>query len=486
MSTGEVLETPAATEVTDTKPVEAKKRLDLDVKISDVGPCKKHLKVSIPQTDIETHFKESIGTMVKEAIVPGFRPGHAPRKMVENRFRKQIAGQVKQTLLMAALEQIDEDHKLNPISQPNLDIDAIDLPSEGPMTFEMEVEVQPEFPLPSYKSLTLQSPVKTVAEADIDAQVKAFQERYAQLVPKLEGTAEVGDYITADLTFSLNGKTYNQAKEIQFRLQSELRFQDGTVPNLEAVLVGVQPGDVKVADAKIGSSSPDPELRGATMQVSFNVLDLKKLRLPELNTEFFLSTGFENLDDLREALRGVLERRYESQRRQAVRDQLLTKLVGETPFDLPADLVSRQEKSTLRRLAMELRQGGRSDIEIRAREAELRANAHETTLKSLKEYFVLAKIAEAENITVEPMDMDLEIEMIAARTDESSRRVRSRIEKDGLGEALASQILERKTIDKILEYVKLEEVPLVEDNTVETLDQAATTAPEGVTEEETA
>ena len=84
----------------------------------------------------------------------------------------------------------------------------------------------------------------------------------------------------------------------------------------------------------------------------------------------------------------------------------MDKLIAETPFDLPADLVARQEKTTIRRLVMELRQGGLSDTEIRAREAEIRANAHETTLRSLKEFFVLAKIAEAEEIKVEDEDID--------------------------------------------------------------------------------
>ena len=383
---------------------------------------------------------------------------------------------------MACLEQLDEEHKLNPISQPELDVEAIELPEAGPMTFEMDVEVRPDFPLPAYKALTVKSPVRTVAETDIDEQVKAFQERYAQLVPKLEGGAEVGDFITTDLKFHLGGTTYNEAKEIQFRLQSELQFQDGKVPNLDKVLLGVKPGETREADAQIGSSSPDPNLRGKTIQITFNVLDLKTLRLPALDAAFFASTGFENLEDLRDALKGVLERRYEYQKRQAIRTEILGQLVAETPFDLPADLVSRQEKATLRRLALDLRQGGLSDSGIRAREAELRANAHESTLKSLKEFFILAKVAEAEDIKVEDSDMEVEIQAIAARTDESARRVRARVEKEGLGDALASQILERKAIDRILEFVKLEEIPMVEDRTVETLDQAASTAPEGLAE----
>ena len=190
------------------------------------------------------------------------------------------------------------------------------------------------------------------------------------------------------------------------------------MPEVDKILLGVKPDETREADAKIGSSSPDPTLRNQTIKVTFKVLDLKKLRLPELDADFFKKTGFDDLDDLRDALKGVLERRHEYANRQSIRTQILSKLVAETPFDLPADLVARQEKGTLRRMAMELRQGGLSDSGIRAREAELRANAHETTLKSLKEFFVLAKIAEVEDIKVEDSDLDDEIEAISARTEE--------------------------------------------------------------------
>ena len=418
--------------------------------------------------------------MAKDAIVPGFRPGRAPRQLVEKRFRKQVAGQVKSTLLMACLEQLDEEHKLNPISQPELDVEAIELPEDGPMTFEMDVEVRPDFPLPAYKALTLQSPVKTIGDADIDAQVKAFQERYAQLVPKFEGAAEVGDYVhRRPGLFHLDGKTYNEAKEIQFRLQSELRFQDGTVPGLDKALVGVKPGDSRVADAQIGSSSPDPALRGKTIQITFNVLDLKTLRLPRNSTR----NSSPRPDSMtcptsetpsRASWSGVTSTR--DGRPSATSSW--ASWSRKPPSTSRPTSSSRQEKATLRRLALDLRQGGLSDSGIRAREAELRANAHESTLKSLKEFFVLAKIAEAEDIKVEDEDMEVEIEAIADRTEETVRRVRARVEKEGLADAMASQILERKTIDRILEYVKLEEIPMVEDKAVETLDQAATTAPE--------
>ena len=478
MSTGEHEHESSATTAEATPEVEEtpKRKLDLDVQISDVGPCKKHLKVAIGRPEIDRQFDESIGALRREAAVPGFRPGRAPKQLVQRRFRKEVSNQVKSTLLMACLEQLDEDYKLNAIAPPDLDVEAIDLPDEGPMRFEMDVEVRPDFPLPAYKALSVRRPVKTITDADVDAQLKSFLERYAQLVPKLEGGAEIGDYVTADLRFHRDGQTLNEAKEIQFRLQPELRFQDGSVPEVGAALAGAEPGESREAEAKIGSSSADPGLRGRTVSVTFQIQDLKQLRLPEVDAPFLSGIGFDSLADLRDALRDLLERRLKTQQRQAVRREILDQLLAETPFDLPADLVGRQEKSTVRRLIMDMRQEGISDSEIRAREADVRANAHESTLRGLKEFFLLAKIAEAEDVKVEDDDLDAEIEALAARTDENPRRVRARVEKEGLDEVLASQVLERKALDRILEYVKFVEVPHEEQRAVETLDQTATTA----------
>src|SRR5437016_4242844 len=113
---------------------EAKKKLELDVEITVAGPCKKHVKVAIARAEVDRQFEESLGSVKKEAAVPGFRPGRAPRSLVQKRFRKEVAGQVKSALLMATLEQIEEDYKLNAIAQPNLDVEATNIPDDAPMT----------------------------------------------------------------------------------------------------------------------------------------------------------------------------------------------------------------------------------------------------------------------------------------------------------------------------------------------------------------
>src|SRR5262249_29808909 len=180
---------------------EAKRKLEIAVDISDAGPCKKHLKVSIPRAEIDRQYHESLETLRKEAVVPGFRPGRAPRQLVVKRFKKQVSEQVKSALLTASLEQIDKDDQLDPITQAQLDVEAIELPEVGPMSYEMDIEVRPECDVPNYHGLSVQRPVVAITDADVNRHVQIELEKHGQIVPKLEGGAELGDYITADFVF---------------------------------------------------------------------------------------------------------------------------------------------------------------------------------------------------------------------------------------------------------------------------------------------
>jgi trigger factor len=478
MSTGESEDDVSAAvaegpDQTESGEQEAKRKLELEVAITDAGPCKKHLKITIPRSEIDLQFEESLESLRKDAAVPGFRPGRAPRQLIVKRFRKQVSQQVKSNLLMSSLDQIDKEYKLEPIVQPRLDIEAIEIPESGPMSFEMDVEVRPQFDVPRYKGLKVKRPIAELTEKDIDDHLTRFMEGRGTIVPKLEGNAEVGDYIIADLTFiGPDGEPLDELKESEFRLQSELRFQNGSIPGVAAALAGAARGETRELKAKLGSAVENPELRGATITVKASINDLKRLRLPEQNESFFDSIGLDSLAELREAVAETLRRKIESEQRQAMHRQIVDQLITATPFELPSDLVTREERSTIQRLVAQLKRRGMTDKEIRASEAQIRANAHESTLHSLKELLILGRIADEEKIEVGEDDAALEIEAIAARTDESVRRVRARLEKEGGPDSLMTQILERKVIDRILEETVIEdfETRIEPEEDVETID----------------
>ncbi len=238
---------------------------------------------------------------------------------------------------------------------------------------------------------------------------------------------------------------------------------------------------MREVEAKLGSSVDDPTLRGQTVTLRVQLNDLKFSRLPELNPEFLHSIGFEDMAELREWVRAALNRRAQAEERRVVRRQIVDLLLGQTPFDLPADLVSREEKNTIARLVDQLKREGMSDKDIKARAAQIRANAHETTMASLKELLILLKIADAEGIAVGEPDIEREIQAMAETADESARRVRARLEKEGGTEGLATQILEGMVIDRIREYSDVEDValpPAQPEPEVETVDYGAVPPPE--------
>src|SRR5262249_52844800 len=169
--------------------------------------------------DIEDRMNEKFSELVPDASVAGFRPGKAPRKLIEARFSKEVGDQVKTEVLLASLEQLAEDHDVAPLSSPNIDPAKIELPKHGPISYAFEVEVRPQFDLPNYQGLKLNRPVHTFTDEEAAQEERRLLAPYGQVVPKPDGTAEVGDVLVADVTITDGGQVLGTMKEAQFRVE---------------------------------------------------------------------------------------------------------------------------------------------------------------------------------------------------------------------------------------------------------------------------
>jgi trigger factor len=170
-----------------------------------------------------------------------------------------------------------------------------------------------------------------------------------------------------------------------------------------------------------------------------------------------------SVEQLRERIRVILSRRLEYYQRQSARQQVLQLMTRDANLDMPQDLLIKQARRAFQRRVMEMKSAGMSDDEIRGRQRLLEQDVVQSTTIALQEHFVLHKIAELENLDVSDSDIEDEIERIAQQNDESPRRVRARLEKDDLIEALAVEMIERKALDLILEHAIYEDVPLTPD-----------------------
>jgi trigger factor len=473
---------------------EQPKKLHQTVEMRDIGPCKKHIKVTIDRGDIDALLNEKYSELVADANVAGFRPGKAPRRVIERRYKKDVTDQVRGAVLLQSLEQLAEENDVAPLTAPDLDPSKLEIPDQGPFVYEFEVEVRPQFDLPNYKGLKLRRPVRTFSEADVEREERRILAPYGSLVPKPEGNAQVGDYLVTDLTTEYGGRQLSSHKEITIRIDPQLALKDGVAASFGQQVQGANAGEKRTVDITLSEAVAEPALRSQTVKALFDIKEIKALRLPELTPAFLHEFGVQSPEHLRERIRILLDRRLEYQQRQFAREQVMQQFAAAATWQLPQDLLQRQARKALQRRVVEMQSAGMSEDEIRGQLRLLQQDVLRSTEASLKEHFVLQKIAEVEKIDIDQRDIDDEIDRMAAQNDESPRRLRARLEKEDMMEALAIEIVERKALDLILDSADYENFPMEKEaGAVTTVEEQAvpgemhdpTAAPEEPAKEET-
>jgi trigger factor len=444
----------------DTGGEEKKEKLNQQVLIMEVGPCRKHIKVTIDRGDVDKLLNEKYKELVGDSWVPGFRKGKAPRQIVVRKFKKDVQEQIKSQLLLASLEQLAEENDVAPLSPPNINPDRLHFPEQGPFVYEFEVEVRPEFTLPDYKGLKLRRPTRTFTDADVDKEMRRILGNFGSLVPK-DGPAELGDVIIADMTTRLGDRVIGTGKEVTLRIDDTLTLKDGVSVTFGKDVVGVRAGETRTVDIRMTDAVADESLKGQTVQATLEVKDVKLQRLPELTEEFLKEElGVRSEEMLRERVRILLENKLQYAQRQSAREQVLAQISAASSWELPHDLLMRQARRALSRRVLEMREAGLSDEEIKSRQRLLERDVLNSTALALKEHFVLQKIAEVEKLEVSDDEIEAEIDAIADQVGESARRVRAQYEREDMIETLAAQLIERKALDLVLGSAEYEEVAM--------------------------
>jgi trigger factor len=314
--------------------------------------------------------------------------------------------------------------------------------------------------MPQWQGLSLEKPAHEYNDEDIDRNVRKLLAKYGQLVP-VEGEAQADDHVVLNATFRKDGQDLSSLSEETVQLKKILSFADAKIEGFDKLMIGAKAGDKKTIDVTISNDAEEESLRGQTVQAEFEVMDVKRLELPELSHAFLDRIGgFEDEDELRDEVRKELERQLDYHQQQKLRQQITRELTKTAKWDLPEKLLKRQARRELDRAVMELKSAGFTDDIIQQHANQLRQNSLKTTEMALKEHFILERIAEDNKFEAEPADYDNEIRQIAAQSGESARRVRARMEKRGQIDTLRNQIVERKVINLITEAATIKDVPL--------------------------
>ena len=441
---------------------EEKQKLNLEVQVKETSACERHVTVTIPREDIDRYFSDKFDELMPQAEVPGFRVGKAPRQLIENRFRKQVADQVKGSLLMDSLAQINDDQDFSAISEPDFDFETIKIPDEGPLTFEFDIEVRPEFDVPNWKGLQLERIEHEFSEEEIDREFEVLMGQFADLVP-VDEPAQSGDHIITNLTVRHGGQKVSEFNEISVQLLPKLSFSDAQIDGFGESMSGIKADEKRALTTTISEHSSNDELKGEEVELEFEVLDVKRIDLGDRD-DIAKKFGMENADEVRTFLASSMQSRLAYRQRQEIRQQISASLTESADWELPADLLKRQSKRELDRAVMEMRSSGFSEAQILAQQNQLRQNVLHRTEAMLKEHFILERIAEDEQVEELPEDYDREIAKIAEQRNDSVRRVRAQIERSGQMDALRNMIIEQKVIDMITDQANFSSKAYESDN----------------------
>ncbi|MFM8189195.1 MAG: trigger factor [Pirellula sp.] len=433
---------------------EVKSKLDFQVKIDKTAACQRHIVVTVPRAEVDRYFREAYSEIAPRADLPGFRQGKIPRKLLESRFKKTVADQVKSSLVMDSLEQITEGGEISAIAEPDMDYGAVVLPDSGDFTFEFKIEVRPEFDTPKWEGLKLTKTEYSLTEDEVEKQLVRTLERFVPGEP-WDGEAQLGDRLLIDAEFTQDGRRISSFDENLITLREELSLADCIVENFGELMTGAKEGDKVSKKVKILETSLNESLRGTEVDATFKVIEIRRVNVEGLGSNVLEQIGFDDTDELRVFVRGELKRQADYHQTQLLREQITKQLTSSADWELPSNLVRRQAERELQRRVLEMRRNGFQDEQIRTVVNSMRRNIEELTREALREHFVLEKIAE--DLKIEPTEeqYEEEIKLIAEQSDATVRQVRAKLDRSGQMDALRNQILERTVINKIVDAAEV-------------------------------
>jgi trigger factor len=438
------------------------------VTITDAGPSRKKLVIEVPAETVSEKLRESMDALSTEAELPGFRRGHAPRRLIEKRFGTGVRSETKNQLVASAYTKAVEDHKLRVIGEPvSESLPKVELKDGQPLSFEVEVEVLPEFTVPSLDGIPVKKPLIEITDAMVDDELRKIAINEGSLEQR--ESAEPGDYLTGHAV--MTGKDGANLYDINGAVVQV----PTTDKNGKGMILGImvddfskqlglpKPGDT-VTIKTTGPENHEVEaVRGADLTITFKVDRADRiLALPmaEILTRF----GMEKEDQLREAIRTRMTQRGAIEQQSVMRQQIAQHLIDNTQIELPERATAIQAARTLESQRMELMYRGVQPQQIEEKIAELRASSQQTAVRELKLFFILARVAEDFKVAVSDAEINGRIAQIAAENNSRPEKLRQDLIQQNRIGILYQQIRDHKAMDAILAKAKVTEVALEEYN----------------------
>ncbi|MBW2369335.1 MAG: trigger factor [Deltaproteobacteria bacterium] len=429
----------------------------MQVTVVDISSVKKVLHIEIPNDAVVKELNTAYNSVRKNAKIKGFRPGKAPRTVLERLYKKDVHADVSSRLIQTAFVEAIQKESLGVLGQPKIDPPEID--PAAAYCFDATVEIKPEIDDIEFKGMGLKKTVYPVTDEALDNHLSMLQNNLAKKVPiETKRAVQANDFVLIDYEGFKDGAAFSETQKTD-----DFMMKIGTGAILEAFdneVVGMMPGENKTFPVTFPADYHNKNLANIDITFDVSLKEIRKEELPEIDDELAKQVGeYETLDALKAAIRDNLIQGYEKRTEQELNEQVFSTLLEKTDFEVPDTLVDFELQHIVQDAQKSFAQHNISMEDAGISEDQLKGKYRETAEKQARRHLILTKIIDQESLELSDDELDAGIKDMADAYNQPFDQFKTFFLSQN--EQLAyfkETLLEKKAIKLILENGDIEEV----------------------------
>jgi len=429
----------------------------MKVNVEDVSSVKKILHIEIPKETVGAELDSAYQNLKKNANVKGFRPGKAPRSVLERLYRKDVHADVSSRLIQTSFADAIKETELQIISMPQ--VDPPELTSGTDYTYDAKVEIRPALTDLDIKGLSLKRTNYQVGEEEMQAQLSMLQQNMAKHV-RIEEDRPVqsDDFVLIDYEGFKDGQPFAEtAKTENFSLQVgsahiSTDFDDN--------LIGKNAGDKVEFEVTFPEDYHNEKLKGLTIQFQVDIKEIRKQEIPELNDDFAKSMGqFESLENLKNVIKDNLAEGYEKRIEQELNEQIFEQIIQKTDFELPDAMVDFELENIVADTERRFAYQNTSMEEVGLTKEKLQEQYRGTAEQQVRRQIILGKVIEQEKLELSDEELASGYADMAKNFNQPVEQIKSFYDQNQERlDFFKHALLEKKAIKLIIENSVIEDV----------------------------
>jgi trigger factor len=376
----------------------------MKVTVEDVSSVKKVLHFEIPEEKVVSELNDAYKDLKKTAKIKGFRPGKAPRSVLERMFKKDVHADVTSRLLQESFVEAIRENKLNIVGNP--EIDPPELQTTGAYKYDATVEIPPEIDDFDFKGISLEKTLYAASDGEVDAQLSMLQKNLAEKKPITEERElKADDFALIDYEGFKDGQPFEETGKTE---NYTLKIGTGQItPDFDTALIGMKKGETREFAITFPDDYFNEKLRGLEISFTTTLNDILEEVLPEIDDELAKKLGqFQSLDELKAKILENLKSGYEKRSEQELNEQVFKALIEKTDFELPEAMVNIELEGILQEAQQSFAQHNIDMAQLGMTPESLKEKYRETAENQVRRHLLLNKLVEQESLELTDEDVE--------------------------------------------------------------------------------